>query len=77
MTPSIAQVPAAQAVLREDGAVERYEHHPLSPAGEVDRWGDLAAGLRHNRSGRRRALRMLLALVVLVLAATVLVFLLA
>lgn len=50
--------------------MERYEHHPLSPAGEVDRWGDLAAGLRYNRSGRRRALRMLAALVVIVALGT-------
>jgi hypothetical protein len=57
--------------------MERYEHHPLSPAGEVDQWGDLAAGLRHNRAGRRRALRMLLALAVVALVATGLVALLA
>jgi hypothetical protein len=57
--------------------VDRHEHHPLSPAGEVDRWGDLAAGLRSNRAGRRRALRMLLALALLVLVATGLVALLA
>ena len=57
--------------------MERYEHHPLSPAGEVDQWGDLAAGLRHSRAGRRRALRMLLALAVVALVATGLVALLA
>jgi hypothetical protein len=44
--------------------MERYEHHPLSPAGQVDQVGDLAAGLRYNRSGRRRAGRMLAALAV-------------
>ncbi len=57
--------------------MERHEHHPLSPAGEVDQWGDLAAGLSHSRAGRRRALRMLLALAVVVLVATKLVALLA
>jgi hypothetical protein len=57
--------------------MERYEHHPLSPAGEVDQWDDLAAELRHNRVGRRRALRMLLALAVVALVATGLVALLA
>ena len=57
--------------------MERHEHHPLSPAGEVDQWGDLAAGLRYNRAGRRRALRMLLALAVVALVATGLVALLA
>ncbi|MGY1761295.1 hypothetical protein ACI79G_03090 [Geodermatophilus sp. SYSU D00779] len=50
--------------------MERYEHHPLSPAGEVDQWDDLAAGLRHNRAGKRRAFRMLLALAVVPLLAT-------
>jgi len=57
--------------------MERYEREPLSPAGEVDLWGDLAAGLKDNRSGRRRALRMLLALAVAALVATGLVVLLA
>jgi hypothetical protein len=42
----------------------------------VDQWGDLAAGLRCNRAGRRRALRMLLALAVVPLVATALVDLL-
>lgn len=46
--------------------MERREHHPLSPAGEVDQWGDLAASLRYNRSGRRRAVRMLIGLAVVV-----------
>ena len=50
--------------------MERHEHHPLSPAGEVDQWGDLAAGLKYNRSGRRRALRMLVALAVVVALGT-------
>ncbi len=57
--------------------MERHEHHPLSPAGEVDQGGDLAAGLRHGRAGRRRAFRMLLALVVVSLVATGPVILLA
>jgi hypothetical protein len=57
--------------------VERHEPHPLSPAGQVGQWGDLAAGLRYNRAGRRRALRMLLALAVVSLVATSLVVLLA
>ena len=55
--------------------MERYEQDPMSPAGRVDAWGDLAAGLTYNRSGRRRALRMLAALVLLVAAATAVVFL--
>lgn len=50
--------------------MERYERHPLSPAGEVDQWGALAAGLRYNRSGGRRALRALVALAVVVALAT-------
>jgi hypothetical protein len=51
--------------------VERYEHEPTSPAGQVDAWGDLAAGWRSNPAGRRRALRMLawLGAVVVVLTA--------
>ena len=57
--------------------MERYEREPLSPAGEVDLWGDLAAGLKYNRSGRRRALRMLLALAIVALVATGLVAVLA
>jgi hypothetical protein len=56
--------------------MERHEHHPLSRAGEVDQWGDLGAGLRYNRAGRRRALLMLLALAALTLVATGLVVLL-
>jgi hypothetical protein len=56
---------------------ECHEHHPLSPAGRVDQWGDLAAGLRYDRADRRRALRMLLALAVVSLVATSLVVLLA
>ena len=39
--------------------MERYEHNQYSPAGQIDQWGDLAEGLKNNRSGRRRALRML------------------
>jgi hypothetical protein len=57
--------------------MERGEHDQYSPAGEVDRWGDLAEGLKHNRSGRRRAVRMLVGLAVVVLVATGLVYLLA
>ena len=56
--------------------MERHEHHPLSPAGQVDQWGDLAAGLGSNRAGRRRALRLLLALAVVSLVATGLLVLL-
>jgi hypothetical protein len=55
--------------------MERYEHDQYSPAGEVDRWGDLAQGLKHNRSGRRRAARMLIGLVVLILVGLGLVYL--
>jgi hypothetical protein len=46
------------------------EHEPLSPAGQVDAWGDVAVGLRTNRSGRRRALRMLGWLAAVVVALT-------
>jgi hypothetical protein len=46
------------------------------PPREVDQWGDLGAGLRYNRAGRRRALLMLLALAALTLVATGLVVLL-
>jgi hypothetical protein len=56
--------------------MERSEHHSLSPAGQVDQWGDLAAGLKHNGTGRRRAGHMLLALAGAVLLGTVLVVLL-
>ena len=55
--------------------MERQERHPLFPAGEVDQWGDLGAGLRYNRAGRRRALLMLPALAALTLVATGLVVL--
>ena len=57
--------------------MERYEHNQYSPAGEVDRWADLAQGLRENRSGRRRAARMLLGLLACIVAGLVLVYLLA
>lgn len=57
--------------------MERYEHNQYSPAGEVDRWGDLAQGLRHNRSGRRRAMRMLIGLTACIVAGLGLVLLLA
>lgn len=57
--------------------MERYEHDQYSPAGEVDRWGELAEGLKHNRSGRRRAARMLIGLAVVLAAALGLVHLLA
>lgn len=56
--------------------MERREHNQYSPAGEIDRWGDLAHGLRHNRPGRRRAGRMLVGLALVVLVATGLVYLL-
>jgi t-SNARE complex subunit (syntaxin) len=56
--------------------VERWEHEPTSPAGQVDAWGDFASGLRSNRAGRRRAMRMLgwlVAVVVVLTAVLVLV----
>ncbi|HEV7210506.1 MAG TPA: hypothetical protein VGN47_02200 [Blastococcus sp.] len=56
--------------------MERDEHNQYSPAGEVDRWGDLAQGLTHNRAGRRRAVRMLVGLAVVVVVALGLVYLL-
>ena len=57
--------------------MERYEREPLSPAGQIDAWGDLASGWRSNRRGRRRALRMLLWLAVTTAALAGLVLLLA
>ena len=57
--------------------MERHEHNQYSPAGEVDRWGDLAQGLKHNRSGRRRAVRMLVGLAAVVIVGLVLVSVLA
>jgi hypothetical protein len=56
--------------------MERYELNPMSPAGQVEQWGDLASGLRHNPSGRRRAVRMLVVLVAVLILATELVLLL-
>jgi hypothetical protein len=59
---------------RHTAQVERYEHEQLSPAGQIDGWGDLASGLRSHRSGRRRAGRMLawLALVLLLVTGALL-----
>lgn len=56
--------------------MERYEHNQYSPAGQIDQWGDLAQGLRQNRSGRRRALRMLVWLAVVLVFGLGLVWLL-
>lgn len=56
--------------------MERDEHDQYSPAGQVDRWGEPAQGLRHNRAGRRRAARMVLGLAVAVVAGLGLVYLL-
>lgn len=50
------------------------ERNQYSPAGEIDQWGQLAQGLRHNRSGRRRAARMLVGLAATVLVAVVLIY---
>ncbi|KQU65468.1 hypothetical protein [Phycicoccus sp. Root101] len=60
--------------MREVRGEEPAEVSPLSPAGQVRQWGDLAHGLTSNDQGRRRGLRMLagLAVVVLVLGALVL-----
>jgi len=59
---------------QDDRGVDRDEHEQLSPAGQIDSWADLASGLRSNRAGRRRALRMLgwLAAVLVVVAAVLL-----
>ena len=57
--------------------MERYEHNHYSPAGQIDQWGDLAQGLKQNRSGRRRAVRMLVALAVVLILGLGLVYLLA
>jgi hypothetical protein len=56
--------------------MERYEHNQYSPAGQIDQWGDLAQGLKHNRLGRRRAVRMLVGLAVAVTVVLALVYLL-
>jgi hypothetical protein len=52
------------------------EHNQYSPAGQIDQWGDLAQGLRHNRSGRRRAARMLIGLAAVFVVALVLIYVL-
>jgi hypothetical protein len=57
--------------------MKRSEPNQYSPAGQVDQWGDLAQGLKYNRSARRRAARMLLGLAAVVIAALVLIFILA
>lgn len=57
--------------------MERYEHDQYSPAGQIDQWGDLAQGLKQNRSGRRRAVRMLVALATVLIVGLGLVHLLA
>ena len=57
--------------------MERYEHNQYSPAGQIDQWGDLALGLKQNRSGRRRAVRMLTGLAVVLSVGLGLVYLLA
>ena len=57
--------------------MDRHERHPLSPAGQIDSLGDFASGLRSNRRGRRRALLMLLGLLVVVAVGTGVVYLLA
>ena len=57
--------------------MERYEHNQYSPAGQIDQWGDLAQGLKQNRSGRRRAVRMLTGLAVVLSVGLGLVYLLA
>ncbi len=56
--------------------MERYEHNQYSPAGQIDQWGDLAQGLKQNRSGRRRAVRMLVWLGVVLVVGSGLVYLL-
>ena len=53
--------------------MERFEHDSMSPAGQVDQWGDLASGLKYNRSGRRRAIRMLLVLALVLIVGSGLV----
>jgi hypothetical protein len=62
--------------MRHDRGDESFEVNSLSPAGQVKQVGDLALGWRTNHNGRRRAGRMLLGLVavLVVSAALVLVF---
>ena len=50
------------------------EHNPYLVEGEIEQWGKLAAGLRHNRTGRRRALRLFLWLAVALVAVFVVTF---
>jgi hypothetical protein len=57
--------------------MERSEYDSMTPAGQAQLWGDLAHGLKTNRSGRRRAFRMLVGLAVVLIIGTALVFLLA
>ena len=47
------------------------EHNPYLVEGEIEQFGKLAAGLRHNRAGRRRALRLLLWLVLVLVVVSV------
>lgn len=57
--------------------MERYEHNQYSPAGQIDQWGDLTLGLKQNRPGRRRAVRMLVWLAASLVVGLGLVYLLA
>ncbi len=52
------------------------QHDHLTPLGQVEQVGALARGLRTNAAGRRRALRLLLGLVLAVAVLAVVVVLL-
>lgn len=55
------------------GAWQHGTSDPLTPQGQIEQWGRIAHGLKHNHPGRARALRMLAWLVALIAAAVVLV----
>jgi len=63
--------------LWNGGAMEPYNRNPMSPAGQVDAAGDLALGWKTNRSGRRRATRMILGLLAVIALGVALIWLLA
>lgn len=54
----------------------RATHDPLTPEGQIEQWGLVAHGLKHNRTGRRRAARMLGGLVAVIALGALLLLLL-
>ena len=51
-------------------------HDPLTQEGQIEQWGLIADGLKHNHAGRRRAARMLGGLVALIVLGALLLFIL-